>query len=43
MPQGLLQQASRLYRRRRFDRVIRLLESQVFRFRENPVFFYLLG
>ncbi|OHD25797.1 MAG: hypothetical protein A2064_05195 [Spirochaetes bacterium GWB1_66_5] len=43
MPQSLLQQASRSYRRRRFDLVIRLLESQIFRFRENPVFFYLLG
>lgn len=43
MPQGLLQQASRFYRRRRFARVIRLLESQIFRFRDNPVFFYLLG
>ncbi len=43
MPQTLLRQASRLYRRRRYAHVIRLLESQIFRFRENPVFFYLLG
>ncbi len=43
MPQTLLRQASRLYRRRRYAQVIRLLESQIFRFRENPVFFYLLG
>jgi tetratricopeptide (TPR) repeat protein len=43
MPQSTLQQASRLYRRRRFAHVIRLLESQIFRFRENPDFFYLLG
>jgi tetratricopeptide (TPR) repeat protein len=43
MPQSLLQQASRLYRRRRFALVIRLLESQIFRFRENPDFFYYLG
>jgi tetratricopeptide (TPR) repeat protein len=43
MPQSLLQQASRSYRRRRYAQVIRLLESQIFRFRENPVFFYLLG
>ncbi len=43
MPQSLLRQASRLYRRRRYAQVIRLLESQIFRFRENPVFFYLLG
>jgi len=43
MPQSTLQQASRLYRRRRFTNVIRLLESQIFRFRENPDFFYLLG
>jgi hypothetical protein len=43
MPQSPLRQASRLYRRRRYAQVIRLLESQIFRFRENPVFFYLLG
>ncbi len=43
MPQSLLRQASRLYRRRRFAQVIRLLESQIFRFRETPAFFLLLG
>ena len=43
MPQSLLQRASRLYRRRRFAHVIRLLESQIFRFRENPDFFFYLG
>jgi tetratricopeptide (TPR) repeat protein len=43
MPQSLLRQASRLYRRRRFAQVIRLLESQIFRFRENTEFFKLLG
>jgi tetratricopeptide (TPR) repeat protein len=39
----LLQRASRQYRRRRFPQVIRLLESQIFRFREHPGFFFLLG
>ena len=43
MPESLLQRASRQYRRRRFPQVIRLLESQIFRFREHPDFFFLLG
>ena len=43
MPESLLQRASRQYRRRRFLHVIRLLESQIFRFRENADFFFLLG
>jgi hypothetical protein len=43
MPQDILQRARGLYRRRRFSHAIRLLESQVFRFRENPDFFFLLG
>ena len=43
MPQSVLQRASRLFRRRRFLLVIRLLESQIFRFRENPDFFFYLG
>ncbi len=43
MPQNLLRHAHRLLRRKRFSRVIHLLESQVFRFRQNPEFFSLLG
>jgi hypothetical protein len=43
MPQSLLKRAKKLLGRKRFSRVIRLLESQVFRFRQNPEFFFLLG
>lgn len=43
MPQDILQRARGLYRRRRFSHAIRLLESQIFRFREHPDFFFLLG
>jgi len=43
MPRNVLQSARRLYRRRKFPQLIRLLESQIFRFRENPEFFFLLG
>jgi tetratricopeptide (TPR) repeat protein len=43
MPQSLLKRAQKLLRRKRFSHVIRLLESQVFRFRQNPEFFFLLG
>jgi hypothetical protein len=43
MPKGVIERALQLYRRRRFPQVIRLLESQIFRFRENPDFYRLLG
>jgi tetratricopeptide (TPR) repeat protein len=43
MPQSLLKRARKLLRRKRFSRVIRLMESQIFRFRQNPEFFFLLG
>jgi tetratricopeptide (TPR) repeat protein len=43
MPQSLLKRALKLLRRKRFSRVIRLMESQIFRFRQNPDFFFLLG
>ncbi len=38
-----LKKAGRLFRARKFPEVIRLLEPQVFRFRENFSFFYYLG
>lgn len=38
-----LKKAGRLFRARKFPEVIRLLEPQVFRFRENFSFFYFLG
>jgi hypothetical protein len=38
-----LTKASRLFRRKKFSEVIRLLEPQVFRFRQNARFYYLLG
>jgi len=38
-----LKKASRLFKSKRFTDVIRLLEPQVFRFRENWLFYYLLG
>ncbi len=43
MPQSVLKKAGNLFRRRRFTAVIRLLEGQVFRFRESPEFYSLLG
>lgn len=43
MPKGVIQQASQLYRRRRFAQAVRLLEGQVFRFRDNAAFYSLLG
>ena len=43
MPKGVIQRAVQLYRKRRFPQVIRLLESQVFRFRENAEFYRLIG
>lgn len=38
-----LKKARRLFRVRKFPSVISLLEPQVFMYRENPEFFYLLG
>ena len=38
-----LTKASRLFRRKKFAEVIRLLEPQVFRFRQNARFYHLLG
>jgi tetratricopeptide (TPR) repeat protein len=43
MPKGVIERAVQLYRQRRFPQLIRLLESQVFRFRENAEFYRLLG
>ena len=43
MPQSVIKRAFLLYRRRKFSQLIRLLESQIFRFRENAEFFFLLG
>lgn len=43
MPKSVLTRARQLFRRRRFSQVIRLLESQVFRYRNNPEFYALLG
>jgi len=43
MTQNVLNKARRWYRKRNFQEVIRLLESQIFRFRENFDFFFLLG
>ena len=43
MPKSVLSRAHQLFRRRRFSNVIRLLESQVFRYRNNEEFYALLG
>jgi hypothetical protein len=43
MPKSVLTRARQLYRRRKFAQVIRLLESQVFRYRNNAEFYALLG
>jgi tetratricopeptide (TPR) repeat protein len=43
MPKSVLTRARQLFRRRKFSQVIRLLESQVFRYRTNPEFYSLLG
>jgi hypothetical protein len=43
MPKSVLTRARQLFRRRRFSGVIRLLESQIFRYRNNPEFYALLG
>ena len=43
MPKSVLTRARQLFRRRRFSQVIRLLESQVFRYRNNAEFYALLG
>ena len=38
-----LKNAKRLLKRKKYTEIIRLLEPQVFRFRQNPDFYYLLG
>ena len=43
MPKSVIKLASRLYRRKKFPEVIRTLESQIFRFRDNVEFYFLLG
>ncbi len=43
MPQSVLKRAEKLFRRRKFASVIRLLEGQIFRFRESHAFYSLLG
>lgn len=40
---GDLKKAAKLYRRSKFTQVIRLLEPQIFRYRQNYDFFYLAG
>jgi hypothetical protein len=39
----ILKQAEALYRKRQFSKLISILEPQVFRFRDNYRFYYLLG
>jgi len=43
MPKSVLSRAHQLFRRRKFSHVIQLLESQVFRYRNNEEFYALLG
>lgn len=43
MPKGVIQRAYQLYRRRRFPQAVRLLESQIFRYRDDASFYSLLG
>jgi len=43
MAEGYIQRATRLLKRRRFREVVRLLEPQVFQYRQNLQFYYLLG
>lgn len=38
-----LKHAKRLLKRKKYSEIIRMLEPQVFRFRQNPDFYYLLG
>ena len=40
---GDLKKAEKMYLRRRYPQVIRILEPQIFRFRQNYDFFYLVG
>ena len=40
---GDLKKAAKLYKRSKFSQVIRLLEPQIFRYRQNYDFFYLTG
>jgi tetratricopeptide (TPR) repeat protein len=43
MPKSVLTRAHHLLRRRRFSNAIRLLENQIFRYRNNAKFYSLLG
>lgn len=43
MPIDVLKRAGKLYRKRKFPEVIRLLEQQIFRFRDSFEFYLLLG
>ena len=43
MPKSVLTRARQLFRRRKFSQVIRLLESQIFRYRNHAEFYALLG
>ena len=43
MPQSVLNKAGKLFHRRKYAAVVRLLEGQIFRFRESQEFYSLLG
>lgn len=43
MPTDVLKSAGKLFRKRKFSQVIRLLEQQIFRFRDSFEFYFLLG
>jgi tetratricopeptide (TPR) repeat protein len=43
MPVRLLQKATRLLKNKKFSKVVHLLEPEIFQFRENFRFYYLLG
>jgi len=43
MPTDVLKSAGKLFRKRKFSQVIRLLEQQIFRFRDSSEFYLLLG
>ncbi len=43
MPADVLKSAGKLFRKRKFSQVIRLLEQQIFRFRDSFQFYLLLG
>jgi len=43
MPTDVLKSAGKLFRKKKFSQVIRLLEQQIFRFRDSFEFYFLLG